>query len=94
MINYDVNSMYAGIHYTPYIPKMSLILDERRIHGAKYYTVKPVFADWPELELWAIKTFGDPSTIWETNCGRWYMNDSMFWFRKESDRTMFVLRWS
>ena len=83
----------SRFHY-PYIPKMLLILNEKQIHGAKYYTVKPVFADWAELEKWAKETYGAESDIWNTTCGRWYMNDSMFWFRKESDRTMFILKWS
>jgi len=93
-IDNDINSMYPAMIFAPYIPKMSLILDEGRVHGARYYQVKPVFADWMVLEKWAIKTYGPVSNIWETNCGRWYMNDSMFWFRNESDRTMFLLKWA
>ena len=88
-----IKTLPAAI-YCPYIPKTSVILAEAKIHGAKYYTVRPVFFDWMILENWAIGMFGNPSDMWDSNCGRWYMNDSKFWFRKESDRTMFVLRWS
>ncbi len=88
------DGIHPGTWVAPYIPKMSLIPAEGRVHGARYYTVKPVFGDWAVLEKWAIKTYGPDSSIWETQCGRWYMNDSMFWFRNESDRTMFLLRWS
>jgi len=93
-IDYDVNSLYPGIISTPYIPKMSLILSEGRIYGAKYYTVRPVFGSWKVLEAWARETYGEPCDIWDIKCGRWYMNDSKFWFRKESDLTMFVLKWA
>ena len=93
-IDYDVNSLYPGIISTPYIPKMSLILSEGRIHGAKYYTVHAMFGNWKLLEAWARETYGEPSNIWDIECGRWYMNDSLFWFRNESDLTMFMLRWA
>jgi len=96
-IDYDVNSLYPvypGILDTPYIPKMSLILDTGRIYGAKYYTVQLVFGNWKVLEAWARVTYGEPSGVWDAECGRWYMNDSKFWFRKESDLTMFILKWA
>ena len=88
------DGIHPGTWVAPYIPKMSLIPAEGRVHGARYYTVKPVFGNWAVLEKWAIDTYGKDSSIWETQCGRWYMNDSMFWFRDESDRTMFMLRWA
>lgn len=90
--SYDINSMYPMV-FAPYIPKMSLILGEAKIHGARYYTVQPVFGNWQELEDWAVKTYGEPSIIWYDHCGRWYMNNSKIWFRNESDRTLFLLRW-
>jgi hypothetical protein len=93
-IDYDVNSLYPGIISTPFIPKMSLILDEGRVYGAKYHTVEPVFGNWKVLEAWARETYGEPSDIWDTECGRWYMNSSKFWFRKESDLTMFMMKWA
>jgi len=89
-----ISIMRQNTIFCPYIPKMSLILGESKVHGVKYYTVKTIFADWRTLEKWAFETYDEPSSIWETDCGRWYMNDSMFWFRNESDCSMFVLRWS
>lgn len=94
MTDMSVNSLYPNLIYAPYIPKMSLILGESRIHGARYYTVKLVFGDWDVVEKWAIATFGKETSIWDSACGRWYMNNSSFWFRNEADRTMFILRWS
>ena len=90
----------SGVHYSPgtfympYIPETRLVLDESKIHGAKYYTVYPAFLDWEELEAWANIAYGEPATIWNNECGRWYMNNSKFWFRNEADRTLFILRWS
>lgn len=94
--NLDINSMYAGVFYAPYIPKMTLLLEESKIHGARYYTIKPVFGDWTTLEHWAVDTYGPPASIWLDGgeCKRWYMNDSRFWFREQEDVTVFMLRWS
>lgn len=90
----DVNSMYPGYIHAPYIPKMSLILSNARIEGVNYHTVEPVFSNWEVLEAWARETYGKPDSIWKTFCGRWYMNSSKFWFRDESDLTIFMLKWS
>jgi hypothetical protein len=87
------NGIDTSTFYCPYIPENKLVLNEGRIHGAKYYTVFPVFHDWRELEAWANIAYGEPATIWNNECGRWYMNNSKFWFRDPADRTMFVLRW-
>lgn len=62
---------------------------------------------WSTMEAWSIETFGPAinsiwdfppnNSIWETSpdliYGRWYMNNSKFWFRNEEDRTWFILRW-
>ena len=72
----------------------SLISSEYKLHGARYYTVRPVLYSWIEMEEWARSKYGEPSTIWEPECGRWYMNNSKFWFRNESDLTMFLLKWA
>jgi hypothetical protein len=50
------------------------------------------------MEAWSIETFGSAiDSIWEASpdliYGRWYMNNSKFWFRNEEDRTWFMLRW-
>jgi hypothetical protein len=77
-------------------PISDLVLGEARLHGARYYTVEPVGGNWPEMETWATKTFGPPGSIWDIEgyAHRWFMNDRRFGFRKERDRTLFVLRWS
>ena len=85
---------------------IELELLEGRIHGARYYTVKPQFQwdlhndwggvkQWRAMTEWCVDTFG-PSTemgVWEPGAA-WYANNSKFWFRNEKDRTLFVLRWS
>jgi len=78
---------------------MDLELSEGRIHGAKYYIVRPWGSvTWLTMEAWAIETFGPAiDSIWAASpgliYGRWYMNNSKFWFRNEEDRTWFILRW-
>lgn len=83
---------------------MKFELLEGRIHGARYYTVKPVFPNllspinegtsWGEMMLWCIETFGPSAEmgVWEPGAA-WYANNAKFWFRREQDRIMFVLRW-
>jgi hypothetical protein len=82
---------------------MELKLDEGRVYGARYYTVQPVFhahpqtwfkAEWDEIENWCETSYGPTPKdgVW-TPGARWYMNNSKFWFRNESDRTMFVIKW-
>lgn len=82
---------------------MDLELSEGRIRGVKYYLVRPwprrdSGTAWSTMEAWSIETFGPAiDSIWEASpdliYGRWYMNNSKFWFRNEEDRTWFILRW-
>jgi hypothetical protein len=80
-------------------PIEDLILGDGKVFGARYYTVEPIGGNWLEMEKWAISIYGDPASIWEQHnfiwpeCGRWYMNNRKFWFRNESDRTVFVMKW-
>jgi hypothetical protein len=79
-------------------PIEELMLGDRRIHGSRFYTVEPVGGNWLEMDRWARETYGEPSTLWVSpddlvQC-RWFANDRKFWFRKERDRTMFILKWS
>jgi len=77
-------------------------IQEGRVFGLRYYTVNPspnwdpfwYRQEWVDMENWCNATFGDISKdgIWTPNA-RWYMNDSRFWFKHESDLTMFLLRW-
>lgn len=83
----------SGIHYNP-IRIPSLNLREGKIHGAMYYTVEPKWLNWKKIESWAKSVYGEPGDIWSNNCERWYMNNQKFWFRKEADLTLFILKWS
>ena len=70
-------------------------LSEGKIFGEQYYTVEPVpYGAWHDMELWCKKTFGCPPAngVWEPH-GRWYMNNSKFWFRDKKDLEWFVLKW-
>lgn len=78
-------------------PIEKLVLSESRHMGIRYYTVEPIGGNWLDMETWCIETFGPAASVWDfkmDNVGRWYANDRRFWFRKESDRTMFILKWS
>lgn len=84
---------------------MELLLDEGRVYGARYYTVKPVIDwwlsstdsnnPWLEMKRWCKNAYGPTPIdgVW-TPGAQWYMNNGKFWFRNEADLTMFVLRWS
>jgi hypothetical protein len=73
---------------------MELILSEGTVFGEKYHTVEP--SKWMfELEDWCVRTFGcSPANgVWEPH-GRWYMNNSKFWFREKKDLEWFIIRWT
>jgi hypothetical protein len=80
-------------------PVENLILSEGTVYGSRYHTVEPVGGNWAQMEIWCYDTFGEAnSSIWAESpapepAERWYMNNRKFWFRNESDRTMFILRW-
>lgn len=97
------NSFYGTVgnqfaHIKP--PPPELHFDEGRVHGSRYYTVRPVWYDWPELETWCRETFGEPGDVWPNEdftwpeCPRWIMNNGKFWFRNERDRSWFIMRWT
>lgn len=80
-------------------PVEELLLTEGTVYGARYYCVEPLGGNWPEMEHWAIETYGDPGSIWSDNkapepAQRWYMNNRKFWFRSVKDRDWFILRWN
>lgn len=82
---------------------MELECLEGRIHGARYYTVKPVFdwwtsaarPNWQDMMEWCVATLGPSAEmgVWEPGAS-WYANNGKFWFRDERDRNMFILRWA
>lgn len=84
---------------------MQLELLEGRVFGARYYTVKPEISwdptnDWGSIDAWhkmvewCVEMFGPTPEdgVWTPGC-RWYVNNAKFWFRNETDRTVFVLKW-
>jgi len=77
-------------------PIEDLVLSEGRVHGARYYCVEPIGGNWREMEDWCISTYGAVGSVWALDppSKRWYANDRRFWFRNESDRTLFILKWS
>jgi hypothetical protein len=70
-------------------------LSEGTIYGARYYTAKPGWnQNWLPILDWCAKAFGPIADVWDKELGRWYANNGKFWFRKESDRVLFLMRWS
>jgi hypothetical protein len=83
-------------------PVEDLVLSEGQVYGARYHCVAPVGGNWREMEDWCINTYGETTgSIWAEEVDkktpapgeRWYANNRKFWFRKESDRTLFILKW-
>ena len=59
------------------------------------YWVRPHNYDekeWYDMNNWIIDTMG--SSNWSVEHGRWVGSNRKYWFRDESDRTMFLLKWS
>lgn len=48
--------------------------------------------EWAAMEPWLIETFG-PGGWWEPK-SRWVGSSQRYWFRKEADRMLFILKWS
>jgi hypothetical protein len=82
-----------------------LEINEGRVFGARYWTVKPVpnwdpagdwggINTWNNMVEWCVKTFGPTAKdgVFTPSC-RWYVNNAKFWFRTEADRDWFLLRW-
>jgi len=80
-------------------PVEDLKLSEGTVYGARYHCVEPIGGSWIEMQEWCFTQFGDSGKhIWGEPKSpepqqRWYMNNRKFWFRNESDRLMFVLKW-
>ncbi len=80
-------------------PIEDIMLSEGKIYGARYYTAEPVGGNWREMEAWCYQMFGNSGdNLWGEKkapkpAERWYMNNRKFWFRSETDRIMFVMKW-
>lgn len=69
-------------------------LGEARHMGARYYTVQPPWGWNLDTAEWCKKTYGPVGCVWDHQVDRWFMNNAKFLFREESDRTLFLLRWT
>jgi hypothetical protein len=59
------------------------------------YWVQPQYysaTEWHNMNKWMRATFGD--TDWLKEDARWVGSNRVYWFYEESDRTLFLLRWS
>ena len=83
---------------------MGMSVSTGTVYSVPYHTVQPLFgahaatwfgSEWRDMENWCTEVYGRPSLdgFW-TPGRRWYVNNQKFWFREESDLTMFILRWS
>jgi hypothetical protein len=81
-----------------------LELSQGTVYGVDYYTVRPKTLyfgpeyskqGWDDMLDWCVNTFDSPPKdgVWSPGA-RWYANNARLWFKDESDRAMFVLRWS
>lgn len=77
---------------------MKMLTGEWMSTTTTYYWVSPVPAVRPdncllydEIWDWCHKTFGPPGT-WTSRT--WMASDKKYYFVKESDRLLFILRWS
>ena len=87
---------------------IELTCDTGTVYGLRYYTVEPKNLEWQnsramwdDMMLWCRVQLGTPGNLWQETKNltpepnqRWYANNAKFWFRNETDRTMFILRWS
>ena len=82
-------------------------VSDGKILGSHYNTAKPVYDDgayaitgrsakWDKAVEWCVEQFGPTRLPWQSNgkLERWYVNNSIFWFKNEEDLTLFLLRWA
>ena len=79
-----------------------LVQKDGTVYGVPYHGVQPVGwmhmgdnAGWSQMIEWCVNTYGPAPDdgVWTPNA-RWYPNNACLWFRDESDKMLFVLRWS
>lgn len=68
-------------------------ITERRWHGCRYQAVDTGDGWSLQKHEWCKETFGKNSFAWDMEAGRWYVQGHEFWFKDESDMTIFLLRW-
>ena len=83
-------------------PITDIILDDTQaFNGVTYYGVTVHGGNKKEILAWAELAYGPPAdTVYQLDQfawpdgARWANRTSDYWFRKESDRTMFLMRWN
>ena len=92
-----VGKSYISKIYNMMKEDTALVCEEGKVFGKTYYVVHPrgIGHSWHNMTEWLIQTMGatNKQGAWYPD-ERWYANNSRFWFRNETDRTMFLMRWS
>ncbi len=82
---------------------MRLHISTARWNGAVYTTASHPHGEdntvdqytWDSVVKWCEQRFGPIGDPWEVGtAARWYFNGGSFFFKHESDFTLFLLRWS
>lgn len=81
--------------------EIEIVCDEQEYDGLTWYTVEAqggIFSArrewWNTAMNYARATFRNETGAWNVMDGDWLANNSKFWFKKERDRTLFVLKMS
>ena len=71
---------------------MSIGCDEEQEYS--YWAMPAGYSmqDYADMDAWLTASMGEGG--WGNKQSRWIGSSSRYWFRKDSDRTMFILRWS
>jgi hypothetical protein len=72
--------------------KMSTGCNEEQEYSYWAMPVGYSIKDYADIDTWLTATMGEGG--WGNKQSRWIGSNSRYWFRKESDRTMFILKWS
>ena len=81
--------------------KLEIVCGEQEYEGVTWYTVEAsggMFSErrewWNSAMQYARETFRNETSAWDVMNGDWLSNNSKFWFKRERDRTLFVLKMS
>ena len=82
---------------------MKITISESKWNGSSYNVVDPYLRSWDvdenevtwrRLEEWCEQSFGPRGDVWRPTAERWYCNDGKFFFKRNSDLTLFLIKWS
>ncbi len=82
---------------------MRIKLRKQVWNGVAYNQATPYLASWSFTDIidtwdslrdWCIKQFGPEGSPCGVYPERWYLNGGRFFFKEDSDLTLFLLRWS